>query len=1057
MKPLTLKMSAFGPYAGTETVDFQSLGGSGLFLVTGDTGAGKTTIFDGVCYALFGEASGSQRRASTVRSDFAAPQVKTEVELTFSHRGKIYTITRWPDQLRMKLRGSGTTEEKGNAVLRSEGGSTVEGNTKVGAKVRELLGVDIGQFRQICMIAQNEFARILNAGSAERSAIYRQIFNTGAYDEMMRRLKERYDKAKADYDLLSRDLLERFRQTDVPPESAAAEKTQALLQAVRADGAADELLGDALPLLETMIREDDQRDAEIAAATEQLEKQRAEAERQLALLQSDNRRLDELEKARQKLRDLEARQAENETLRQQTALARRALDRVKPAWDSTCTRKREKDDAEQRRNQAQTALAAAGERQKLARQQLQEAEGHQQEAETFTAEAVQLEKELPRYTERESLQREARGKRQQAEAQQRKIEGLCGDEQAAADRQRELTEQEQALSGAPEEAARLREVVGGLQEADRAVTELQSRWQEVQKAGKTHAAAGAAAQAAIGAHEAQEALRQGMQKRLDLQRAGMLAQHLEEGQPCPVCGSTSHPHKAELPPDAVTEADVEAQLKIEQQAREQREKCVARAEAANTAFGKEQKALLEKRREAGERLEKAGMPALPEELTAEGLTALRLRVQQNLEAKRREQQEAQNRQRQLERVQGELRQASTEREKLRSRIAGEEKLLAPLNDDAAKAEGRLQQLESLPFATLAEAERRCNERKNQAQKLRKQIEQARQQAGLADTAAASAGTKLAEAETQLAAAAEKWQQEADHLRQVLTEAGFADARAYLAAIMPESKILEGEQACREFDQKLHTARSAEQQAREAAQGLVRRDEAEAGRRVSELTRALDACRDEGERVRGRRAANQGVLAYMTDKLRGRAEAYRRYTLLENLYRPVRGTQSGGQKQSLEQYVQCAYFDDVIEAANQRLDPMSGGRYFLQRHQDDQSRQNDSLDLDILDNYTGKVRPVSSLSGGESFLASLAMAMGLSDSITASAGGITVDTLFIDEGFGTLDETRLGEAVDTLTTLSSSDRLIGVISHRSELRERIPRQIIVTHERNGSRVAVSTGD
>ena len=437
MKPLTLKMSAFGPYAGTETVDFQSLGGSGLFLVTGDTGAGKTTIFDGVCYALFGEASGSQRRASTVRSDFAAPQVKTEVELTFSHRGKIYTITRWPDQLRMKLRGSGTTEEKGNAVLRSEGGSTVEGNTKVGAKVRELLGVDIGQFRQICMIAQNEFARILNAGSAERSAIYRQIFNTGAYDEMTRRLKERYDKAKADYDLLSRDLLERFRQTDVPPESAAAEKTQALLQAVRADGAADELLGDALPLLETMIGEDDRRDAEIAAATEQLEKQRAEAERQLALVQSDNRRLDELEKARQKLRDLEAQQAENETLRQQTALARRALDRVKPAWDSTCTRKREKDDAEQRRNQAQTALAAAGERQKLARQQLQEVEGHQQEAETFTAEAVQLEKELPRYTERESLQREARGKRQQAEAQQRKIEGLCGDEQAAADRRAE--------------------------------------------------------------------------------------------------------------------------------------------------------------------------------------------------------------------------------------------------------------------------------------------------------------------------------------------------------------------------------------------------------------------------------------------------------------------------------------------------------------------------------------------------------------------------------------------------------------------------------------------
>ena len=827
MKPLRLTLTAFGPYAGRTELDFAQFGGSGLFLIGGDTGAGKTALFDAITFALYGEATGENRKTAMLRSDFAAPDAETGVELIFSHRGRSYTVRRWPEQLRAAKRGSGTVKSPARAELIQEPDEPVTGSAAVTAAVTKLLGIDAKQFAQVSMLAQNDFTRLLNAPSADRAAILRQIFDT------------------ADHQRLGQAAVQHARQA----EDACRRCEDTVLLHVASLQAAP----GAEPAAE-LQRLQDARDPFAAAAAAELGQQ---------LLAVD-----------------EAAQAQQQQ-------------RIEELEDKIA------------RGDAAVKLGEehAGRRRQLA--------GLMQE-EARTAEVLRLAE-----ARQKELEQRSEGIRQTiAETETgREALGRTDTEQVRLEHQ---IEQAQSL------AASCAALLAGLADAEAAAQAAAQRQQQY-----------AAAQTALDAAEAEYAA---LQRQLNANRAGLLALQLQPGQPCPVCGATEHPHPAELPQDHVTEQALEA--------REQALTAQRRATAASS-------------RTAGDAAARAA--ELRAALTREAAAFFARRG---------------------------------------ARYTG--KPAAELDDAGLRA--ALEQQQHSLAEGLAGLQARHAEFKRQAEQAR------------------ALATRLENLNTQRAAL-EK-QAFAAQRKVANAKAGHAAATARVQQLQQAMPARETEETLRKLQQALGRLRAA------SAAAITARDDA--ARRLHANRAALDA---------------------LDKALRQLAAARKKHAMWDNLSKTINGNLAGKVKLPFEQYVQAFYFDGVVEAANLRFVRMTDGQYRLQRRQSEALGGKTALDLDVFDAYTGKTRPVGSLSGGESFMAALCLALGISDTIQQNAGGVTIETLFIDEGFGSLDADSLEKAVDTLAGLAGGDKLIGVISHVEALQARLTRQIRVTKTRAGSQAEI----
>ena len=827
MKPLRLTLTAFGPYAGRTELDFAQFGGSGLFLIGGDTGAGKTALFDAITFALYGEATGENRKTAMLRSDFAAPDAETGVELTFSHRGRSYTVRRWPEQLRAAKRGSGTVKSPARAELIQEPDEPVTGSAAVTAAVTKLLGIDAKQFAQVSMLAQNDFTRLLNAPSADRAAILRQIFDTADH--------QRLGQAAVQHARQAEDACRRCEDTVLLHVAS-------LQAAPGAEQAAD---------LQQM---QDARDPFAAAAAAELGRQ---------LLAVD-----------------EAAQAQQQQ-------------RIEELEDKIA------------RGDAAVKLGEehAGRRQQLA--------GLMQE-ETRTAEVLRLAE-----ARQQELEQRSEGIRQTiAEAEAgREALGRTDTEQVRLEHQ---IEQAQSL------AASCAALLAGLTHAEAAARDAAQRQQQY-----------AAAQTALDAAEAEYAA---LQRQLNANRAGLLALQLQPGQPCPVCGATEHPHPAELPQDHVTEQALES--------REQALTAQRRATAASS-------------RTAGDAAARAA--ELRAALTREAAAFFARRG---------------------------------------ARYTG--KPAAELDNAGLRA--ALEQQQHSLAEGLAGLQARHAEFKRQAEQAR------------------ALATRLENLNTQRAAL-EK-QAFAAQRKVANAKAGHAAAAARVQQLQQAMPARETEETLRKLQQALGRLRAA---------------------RAAAITARDDAAR--------RLHANRAALDALDKALRQLAAARKKHAMWDNLSKTINGNLAGKVKLPFEQYVQAFYFDGVVEAANLRFARMTDGQYRLQRRQSEALGGKTALDLDVFDAYTGKTRPVGSLSGGESFMAALCLALGISDTIQQNAGGVTIETLFIDEGFGSLDADSLEKAVDTLAGLAGGDKLIGVISHVEALQARLTRQVRVTKTRAGSKAEI----
>ena len=1061
MRPMTLMLTAFGAYAGSQTVDFEAAGAGGLFLVTGDTGAGKTTLFDGVCYALFGKLTGRVRSEKMIRSDYADDTLETSAQLTFSHRGQVWRIWRRPAQTRRKKRGEGTREITADALLeRLEGETAIpvaEGKEKVDAAVEELLGIQVDQFRQIAMIAQNQFAELLNKSGRDRSAILRQVFATDRCDALQTRLKEMASASRAETEKQVDSLRQYLAGLRLPEteEGQMPLPEAAELAELMADEGCVWRSARVLELAEHICQMDE---SELAGLDEQIAGLDETIKQSAGLLQSAR----EAARRQQQLAELEKRLAEQRAAEPEQLAAQARLKqwetaaRLAPVWDGSEKARLAAQQADRLYEQASDRLAqlnAQGPRWAQAREQLN---ADQQTAARLT---VQLERQA------EALQQY--GRLEQAKAEQVACEQELERLQTAQQQAQTLEEQQAAalektqaladsLPAALAAAQTAQKELERWQQARKTLAEVRRQMQELVKLQKQEQAARQTLQQANDALDGAQQAYISADQLYRRDQAGLLARELTPGQPCPVCGSVHHPSPARGVTGAPDKEQLEALATAMETARTAYNDALQTSSTLTAQAGSAREQYIRLARQALAELEQELPP--PEDVKA--LSRLVLdwdgRLDQLLE-----QAEALGQQRQaaVEAAGAAVNQLAGDREALeatrrqRSELREQQANATARRDSAAQRAAELQA--ALPQASRAEAEATLSALEQQQKQLDESIRKTQQALEEYQQLLAAAESLQKERQNTRKQAADEARQAAGHWEQALAESGM-DEDAFAAARQTEEEIdrlrteLEQARRARQETEALYHQLS-EQQKSAPVPGCMPGQLEQALEEQEQRRKALNDART---RITGRLNANRSTMADVRTAGQRLEKAQKRQQLIQQLDATANGKLSGGLgKQKFEQYVLATYFADAVEAANQRLFAMTGGRYQLECHQMTAAETQAALDLDVLDNYTGKLRSVGSLSGGETFQAALALALGLSDVIQNYAGGVELDVLFVDEGFGTLDAESLEQAVATLHSLVQGRRMVGIISHVPELKSRIENQLVVTKTPGGSTVAL----
>lgn len=937
MRPEKLTMSAFGPYPGETVVDFHALGEQGIYLITGDTGAGKTTIFDAITFALYGSASGKDRDASMFRSKYAQSTTDTFVELTFRYAGKTYTVRRAPSYERPAKRGKGITKQAALAELHLPDGRVVTKTGAVDQEIKNLLGLDRNQFAQIAMIAQGDFLRLLYAKTDERQKIFREIFKTGYYDSFQQRLREESNQLKKTRDAAQASVEQYIRGVRCG-EGDPLEPTLAQAQ----EGALP--FPDTLALIQTLIAQD-------AAAEQACQETLAQLAAELAEVNTALGRGREQEKARQRL---QAAELERQALLPQVEQAKQALAQAQAR--------------EPERQAMASSLAsleaelpryqALGQNQKELAQlslRVHQMEGNLSNKEDGrTAQANQLaawKRERETLGSVEAVRERLLGRQAQAQQRQKVLD----------DRGRRLFRRHEAVNSCRNAQSRFQDLLAQAEEANQFYQE---------------------------------------KNRIFLaEQAGILAQKLEEGLPCPVCGATHHPNPAR----ASTEAPTEQELKQSKASWEEAQKL---AETASTQAG----------------LARATLTSMEQELLhlmGEELASLGLDLGENPSP-------------------GAVPDGFWEQAQAQTERDGKE-IRKTLND----------------LSWALQENQRSMERK---QELDTKIPQG-------ETRLAALDQSIAETREAIAAASSRAQELARQIaatRQALPYPGEEEARQEIARLRKAVSSLELQRKAGEINLKRHENQLSGLDAAIAnlAQLLSQDppvDMAALTLRKGELEAEQTQISVRQKAIHARRSANENALENVQARAAELLELDQRYAWMANLADTVCGSLNGKEKIALETYIQTTFFDRILRKANQRLTIMSRGQYELRRCREAESNRSQSgLELDVVDHYNGSQRSVRSLSGGESFQASLSLALGLSDEIQSSAGGVHLDTMFVDEGFGSLDADALQQAIQALSGLAEGNRLVGIISHVEELKERIDKQIRVTKDAaGGSRVEIVT--
>ena len=1047
MKPIRLEMSAFGPYAGKAVVEFEKLGEKGIFLVTGDTGAGKTTIFDAIAFALYNNTSGNVREVTSLRSDFADATADTYVNFTFSHKGRIYEIQRSPQYMRAKKSGEGYTNQPAKAVLRREPDTPVEGTRPVNEAVEEILRINYDQFKQISMIAQGEFREVLNADTKKRSEILQKIFSTEGYRKMGFIIESRYKDAESRLKETYRSINQYCDGIECAEDSFLREK----IEAVKADKDAVYNLDDRKDILTRLIDEDETK-ITIEKSEYRFKQNVAEKKaHKYNTVHETNELFQKHDQIKKKFDELETKREYIENLKKLIEMQKKALYNVYPAEQEYIKSSKKYDSYVEEGKKNAECLKNTEENLLKGTEVFNEWKSREPEAEEMKKKAALIEAEEPKYAKREELrdsisraEKEINGL---AGAKEKAAESLSDMETAMADAEKEKRSIENAPAELVKERGILSDIINITNEYENIVNtgriELAPRLNRLKDAQNRY-------KKLRDDFEAAERKFLKAERVMEESRAGIFASKLEDGVPCPVCGSVHHPCPAKPAPEAVTEATLN-KLKKE------KEKCESASNSANveaSSLNAECKAYADSFRAM---CSKAGI----KELTSlkelhEAAIKLAEEGRRNTEKQQTVCRNAEVKVARLEELKKMTESGYVRLEQVRSNLEKIKTDLSAKENDKAGLTGQLSEMENLTYSNLSEAVSIKEKLVKDAGAIYANVDAMEKKVNLLREELSSVKAVEITLNKQINDHLAECTEKKKELDEVLTQNGFNAFDDYRKCIASKETIASNEDEADSYEEEYTKVKAGLEIAKENIEGKERQDEEEAKETAEAAARDARDSLENLNQIKFRKKNNYAILENM-EKCQASAEKQlEKVTMLHNLSNLLNGRVSQKNKTSFETYVQMAGFDGIIKAANRRLDPISGGQYELFRHEDGNAKNNIALNLDILDNYTGKKRPVSSLSGGESFMASLSLALGLSDHVTASAGGVRIDTVFIDEGFGTLDEKSLNDAITMLNSLSDSNKLIGIISHREELKQVIPKKILITKTNKGSNISIDTG-
>lgn len=1041
MRPLILKMQAFGPYAGSEIIDFSELENRTMFVITGKTGSGKTTIFDGICFAIYGKASGEDRSGQDLRSQFADEHLLTEVSLQFTLRDKTYFIHRSPQQEKRKKSGEGTTTVPAKAELYELFGTSEKkllgANVKeVNEKIKDIIGLDADQFRQILMIPQGEFRKLLTSESKDKEQILQKLFHTESYKRMEDKLKEDSlflqkeckKNEQARMELLKGIIIYEDHElqsaiaTDEPNEefilpllaneiAATIEKSEDYDRQIYEKKQSRDLLNQKITIAEQLIEQFLEKD-KLQIEKHKLEEEQPNIEQMKELLKNAQKALTLEKQEKYYLRVGEQAEKVKQDLAQVVQQAEKVLDerkRLAEAYQIELEKSKNREEAQRQVHHLQQMKESVEAYLKVTtdvetNQQKWRVSQQKREAKEFL------------FTQKEKLLEQTLQEKVDAE----KATLAFVNVEREVEKSKQLLQQMNKLSKGLQELAKVEQLNCRIEEQFKAQTELfeQERKKYIL-----------------------------LEETWRTSQAGLLAATLEDGHACPVCGAFDHPSPAHLPQEIPSEMDMKKQKAKLTELENQKRELESEFFQIHSNFQTSKQILAEQEKELKVILPTLNLDELPnfQESIKEELFGLQKELSQ-LQQQKNNMSELDEK---CSRLKTELLQLKSDFEQLK--VEEEQAKIAYIEQNTkwiglAAAIPEDIRTEQAYLTALKEAEAR--------QELLQQAFEHSQRSL----------QKIKEEEAALQAKSESLKENFEALQQELDEErqkfasdmkgqGFATYKEYSAAKRSEQEMQGMDQLLQQYEKKWQTVISLYHNMELKLKDVDKPDIEGLKQTFHQFDLELERLRSHYNDLMNAKQKNEEIQMKLAEMKEQQQKMEEQHRVIGHLYEIASGKNPF--RITFERYVLAAFLDDILKEANTRLLKMTSGRYQLLR-KIDPTRKNiqSGLELSVYDQYTSQERHVKTLSGGESFKASLALALGLADVVQQHAGGISLETMFIDEGFGTLDPESLDQAIEALMDIQNSGRLVGIISHVPELKERIDAQLEVVATQNGSRTSFS---
>lgn len=1035
MKPISLEISAFGPYKNKEVVDFEKIGQNGIFLITGDTGAGKTTIFDAIMYALYGSVSGSNRQITTVRSDFATPDVKTYVKFKFSHKGKIYTITRNPEYERLKISGVGTTKQSAEANIFCGDDLLASGIKNVDEKVIQIFSIDEKQFKQISMLAQGEFLKILFADSKQRTEIFRKIFDTNIYNDIRKKLEE---KKKEAFGAFATNKTKFFTNTSNIKWKNAPE----FINILNDDNIGNYLL-DVIELLEIEVSDNEKEKKDIKKNIDNLEKEVKDLEQKIQKAQEINKKFE-------RIADIEEKQKVHESQKDEYENKKQIINKNNLIKLEILPKANELNKTKLNIKNVENDITNIQEN-------IIQVNRINEEYDEKNIKIKELKNVYDKYTNTKI----------NIEMYEKEINNIEIVEKSIKERNdtelifENLKKKENYVIELKEKVEiynKDKEELKNITEEKNKILEIEKHIQEREFISKNN-------DDFIKQYRELEDLCKYEEDKFYKEQAGILAEGLEEGMPCPVCGSKNHPIIAKKS-GALTKEELEKlQKKLKDKEKEKNKKneeLTIKNSQIDTLSSKLQnnnslnlieykETIIEKYKTINEKINKdleqanelhINITSKEIEIELFDYDILKKEFDDNLKSIEKKITEKETI---IDNFKNNMVKSLSDKKQMEEYIKDVREKYNLIKDEKNKNEDSI-------IGIYKDLENKILDVENfEFEEYREQYDKKKNEHF---TKATEYKTKKIEYDKLLLKYIKECEKIEEEYKNSYVKLGFESEESYMKIMITESDLEDYNNKIKEYEKNEIELVTQLKELKESVDGKEKiLLEGYIERKVN-LDEVLEKNREIQLNITAIYSKNKDILESLLESKNEINCTKEEFETLNELYQIASGTMPGKRRIEFEQYVQATYFDMILVEANKRLVKMTGNRYELIR-KESSARLNDriGLDLEVIDNYTGKKRDVKSLSGGESFKAALSLSLGVSDVIQSYSGGVVVDTLFIDEGFGSLDVESREQAIETLNLLTTGDKLIGIISHVTELKERIEKKLIIEKSSEGSKVRI----